>query len=315
MFSYERLCRRPRDLQRFTGMSEAQFEQLVGAVEKAYAEAEKERLTRIERQREIGGGRSFTLNVADKLLMTLMYLRLYVTQSLLGYLFNLDDSNVNREINQRMMKVLKAVLPTPMQEELLTVQAHAKAKQPKRIGTLSELLEAYPEFKEVLLDATEQEVPKPKDKLQRKNRYSGKKKRHTLKTQVVVSQRLVLHLSRHVPGSVHDYTLLRATGVMPQLTGRKLRLDKGYEGIEDDYPEADIAKPIRAQRNKSLTLLEKLYNQVLNSLRIPVEHTLAFLHKYGILAGVYRNRTHRYDDTCLVVAGLSNFRILNKLAW
>ena len=313
MFSYERLRRHPRDLQRFTGLKDEQFARVLGAVEPVYADGEKERLSSEERQRAIGGGRRFTLSVADRLLMTLMYLRLYVTQSLLGYMFNLDDSNVNREINQRMLKVLKEVLPTPMQEQLLTVQTHAKKS--KRISTLSELLEAYPEFKEVLLDATEQEVPKPKDKLKRKNRYSGKKKRHTLKTQVTVSHHLVLHLSNHVPGSVHDYTLLRATGVMHQLKGRKARVDKGYEGIEEAYPDVDIDKPIRAQRNRPLTLVEKVYNRILNSLRIPVEHTLAFLQKYGSLAGVYRNRTHRYDDTFMVVAGLSNFRILDKLAW
>jgi hypothetical protein len=48
---------------------------------------------------------------------------------------------------------------------------------------------------------------------------------------------------------------------------------------------------------------------------MPVEHTLAFLQKFIILAGVYRGPTHRYDDTFLVVAGLSNFRSMNKLAW
>ena len=230
-------------------------------------------------------------------------------------MFDLDDSNISREINERMMPSLKEVLPLPMQDELLTPSLQKQAK--KRIGTLEELLETYPEFKEILVDATEQEVPKPKDKLARKQRYSGKKKRHTLKSQVAVSNRLVLHLSKHVPGSVHDYSLLRATGVVytVQAQQRKLRLDKGYEGVETAYPDADIAKPKRAQRNHPLTLLEKLYNQLLSSLRMPVEHTLACLQKFNILAGIYRGPTHRYDDTFLVVAGLSNFRILDKLAW
>ena len=202
-----------------------------------------------------------------------------------------------------------------MQEELLTPSVQAQGK--KRIGTLKELLEAHPEFKDILVDATEQEVPKPKDKLARKQRYSGKKKQHTLKSQVAVSNRLVLHLSKPVPGSVHDFSLLRATGVVysVQAQQRKLRLDKGYEGVEDAYPDADIAKPKRAQRNHKLNPLEKLYNQLLNSLRIPVEHTLACLQKFSSLAGSYRGPTHRYDDTFLVVAGLSNFRKMNSLAW
>ena len=70
-----------------------------------------------------------------------------------------------------------------------------------------------------------------------------------------MSNRLVLHC-KHVPGSVHDFSLLRATGVIyaVQAQKRKLRLDKGYEGIEDAYPDADIDKPKRAQRNHPYTL-------------------------------------------------------------
>jgi hypothetical protein len=315
MFTVKRLSRQARHFQNFTGLRVEQFNEVVAAVRPVYAKVQRKRLKQVERKRKAGGGRTFELAIEERLLLTLMYLRLYVSQTLLGYMFDLDDSNVSRDINKRMIPTLKQVLPVPLQEELLTpaIQAHAK----KRIGTLEELLKAHPEFKEILIDATEQEVPKPKDKLKRKQRYSGKKKRHTLKSQVTVSNRLVLHLSEHVPGSVHDYSLLRATGVVytVQAQQRKLRLDKGYEGVEAAYPDADIAKPQRAQRNHPLTPLEKLYNHLLSSLRMAVEHTLAFLQKFAILAGVYRNPPARYDDTFLGVAGLSNFRTMNKLTW
>ena len=315
MFTVKRLSRQGKHFQNFTGMKVEEFQEVLGAVRPVYIKEQRKRLKKPRRQRKAGGGRKFELELEERLLLTLMYLRLYVSQTLLGYMFDLDDSNISREINKRMVPSLKQVLPVPLQEELLTpsLQAHAK----KRISTLEELLEAHPEFKELFVDATEQEVPKPKDKLARKQRYSGKKKQHTLKSQVTVSNRLVLHLSKHVPGSVHDFSLLRATGVVyaVQAQKRKLRLDKGYEGIEDAYPDADIDKPKRAQRNHPLSPLEKIYNQVLSSLRMPVEHTLGFLKKFAVLAGIYRGPTHRYDDTFLVVAGLSNFRIMNKLAF
>lgn len=315
MFTVKRLSSQPKHFQAFTGLKVEQYEEVLAGLRPVYAKLQRKRLKKVDRQRKAGGGRKFELGIEERLLLTLMYLRLYVSQTLLGYMFDLDDSNVSREINERMMPSLKAVLPVPMQEELLTpsIQAHAK----KRISTLKELLEVHPEFKEILVDATEQEVPKPKEKLARKQRYSGKKKQHTLKSQVTVSNNLVLHLAKHVPGSVHDFSLLRATGVVytVQAQKRKLRLDKGYEGIEDAYPDADIAKPTRAQRNHTLNPLEKLLNQLLSNLRMPVEHTLAFLQKFTILAGVYRGPTHRYDDTFLVVAGLSNFRKLNALSW
>jgi len=52
--------------------------------------------------------------------MSLMYFRLYLTQTLLGYLFDLDSSNVNRQINGRMLGVLSEVLPVPAQDEPLS---------------------------------------------------------------------------------------------------------------------------------------------------------------------------------------------------
>jgi hypothetical protein len=182
-----------------------QFQELVAALMPVYAKLQQERLKKSNRERKAGGGRKFELGFEERLLLTLMYLRLYVSQTLLGYIFELDDSNVSREINRRMIPSLKAVLPLPMQDELLTpsVQAHAK----KRIGTLKELLEAQPEFKEVLVDATEQDVPKPSDKLKRKQRYSGKKKRHTLKSRVAVSNRLVLHLSNYLSMSLAQFMI------------------------------------------------------------------------------------------------------------
>ena len=122
-----------------------------------------------------------------------------MSQTLLGYLFDLDASNVNREINGRMLAVLSEVLPVPAQDEplldlLLVAQepdsssssgggGGGKSKRKgKKISTLKELLEKHPEFKEIFIDATEQELPKPKDKERRKDFYSGKRKRHTAKS-------------------------------------------------------------------------------------------------------------------------------------
>jgi hypothetical protein len=107
-----------------------------------------------------------------------MYLRLYITHTLLGYLLDLDASNVKREIHGRMISVLSEVLPVSARDEpllLLNLAASnssssssssssgggggGKRKRKKKIGTLEELLEEHPEFKEVFIDATEQELP------------------------------------------------------------------------------------------------------------------------------------------------------------
>jgi hypothetical protein len=122
--------------------------------------------------------------------MSLMYFRLYITQALLGYLFDLDSSNVNREINGRMLAVLSEVLPLPARDEPLlsdplatqaTASSSGKRKRKgKKIGTLEELLEKHPEFKEIFIDATEQELPRPKDKDRRKETSTVANARGTL---------------------------------------------------------------------------------------------------------------------------------------
>lgn len=316
MLTGARLRKQPRHFASFTGFSPEQFDTLLAALTPLYEVQEYARKSRPTRQRTIGGGHPFTLERPERLLMTLMYLRLYVTESLLSYLFDLHESSVNRERNQRMLPVLLEVLPVPMREELgLLRPATAGTAARKRIGTLEELLEKYPEIREVLIDATEQPVQRPRDKQAQKEHYSGKKKRHTLKTQITSTDKLVLHASRHVPGSVHDLVLLRFTGVLHRVKGRIARMDKGYEGVEAEDPGARIEKPIKAKRNHPLTPFGKAYNRMQSRLRIAVEHVLARLEQYRILAGLYRGRRARYDDCFGVVAGLNNFRVLGCLAW
>ena len=79
-----------------------QFRVLIQALRPVYAQIEHERLSRPKRKRKIGGGRNFNLSLEERLLVTLMYFRLYSSYALLGYLFNLDGTHIGREINQRM---------------------------------------------------------------------------------------------------------------------------------------------------------------------------------------------------------------------
>lgn len=184
------------------------------------------------------------------------------------------------------------------------------------------MLEKHPEFEEIFIDGTEQELPKPNDKERRKQFYSGKRKRHTAKAQVVSTRDgLVLHLCGHVPGRVSDHLLLRATGVMHKIPKEDgggsvvVRVDRGYEGLEEEYPEVKIEKPKKARRGHPLTVLEKVYNRAMSKLRMPVEHVIGHLKKYRLIAGLYRGEMERYDEVALVIAGLHNYKELGRLSW
>jgi hypothetical protein len=221
MITVTKLRRKPRHFQAFTGVSVAEFEQLFAQVAPAYEADQQRRRNRGDQQRPQGVGHPFTLDLPERLLMGLMYLRLYVSQNLLSYLFDLDQSNVSRELNERLLPLLLEVLPVPLRDAPLRHLAREKADDqdadepapdPKRrrINTLKELLDAYPEIEEVLLDATEQGVPQPEDKVERKLRYSGKQHDHTVKTQIVATRDRILHVFGGLPGSVNDQMLLGA---------------------------------------------------------------------------------------------------------
>jgi len=307
----KRLKKRPKHFQNFTGLSIKEFDELVQGI-RAQLEKEKEKPSR-RRQRAVGGGRKPSLELEDQVLVLLMYYRLYVTQLLLGYLVELDDSNVSRSIN-RLRPIMLKILPLPARERGLFEE---KEQTGGRIAKLEELLECHPEIKEILIDATEQEIQKPKDKKKRKDNYSGKQKRHTLKTQIAASKNgLVFHKTDALPGKISDINVLRATGVIRDMPdGIEVIVDKGYDGIQKDYPETDFYQPYKARRNKPLDFIQKCLNQIQTKHRIAVEHVLGQLKKFKILAGIYRGSEATYDDTFSIITGIHNYKKLGKLSW
>ena len=282
------------------------------------------------RLRQPGAGHPFTLAVSDRLLMGLMYLRLYVSQSLLSYRFDLDESNVSRELRVRLLPILQDVLPTPLKDAPLrdfacepNVAEDTTADAPlapdpkrkKRINTLQELLRAHPEIAEVLLDATEQPIPQPEGKLQRKQAYSGKQQDHTVKTQIVATRETILHVFGGLPGCISDMCVLRASAVVGQVPPDiPVRIDKGYEGTEAACPHALVAQPIKKRRKQAQCILEKAYNHTLSMKRIYVEHHFARIKKWGAMSQIWRGKFSDHEGVFCVIAGLVNFRQTGKFA-
>ena len=103
MLTYEKLARRPAHFLRFAGLTVEQFDPIVSALTRRVDAARRERLSRSSRQRAIGAGGKYRLALADRLLMTLCYHRLYLTQTLLGYLFDLDGSDARLASRERSL--------------------------------------------------------------------------------------------------------------------------------------------------------------------------------------------------------------------
>jgi hypothetical protein len=179
----------------------------------------------------------------------------------------------------------------------------------------------FPEFK-TFTDATEQEIPRPKNKTKRKTHYSGKKKRHTVKTQLTVnSDGLIVHKTAYAKGSTHDYSLYK--GSHPHLLSRvRQGFDLGYVGIKQGFSSLNCVlsfkrkNPGRGKRGVNVQMLpegQRALNKALAKEWIVVEHTDSWVMKFLIWGGVFRNRVKRYDVMRDVVGGLINFRILGTL--
>src|SRR5512134_2529499 len=115
--------------------------------------------------------------------MLLVYYKLYITNSLSGFLFDLNQSNVHRDIRY-MEPAVKSCIPLPQKLYNIT----------RRLRTVQEV-EIYFLGFQAFIDSTEQEIPRPKNNKRKKEYYSGKKKkRPTVKTQYMVNKEgTILH--------------------------------------------------------------------------------------------------------------------------
>ncbi len=270
-------------------------------VTKRYAKHELKRLSKRkkDRERDIGAGRHFKLDVKNRFLMLLVYYRLYITYTLAGFLFDLDQSNICRDI-QKIDSLVRECVPIPQ-------KTYSKTK---RLKTPEEVEKYFPGFI-AFTDCTEQQIPRPVDRERRKIFYSGKKKRHTVKNQITVNNRgYILHKVGYKKGRKHDYDVYKKNHpVIPKEVITVV--DLGYLGIEKDFPEQLSALPFKRKRNQDLSPEEKEYNRIHAKERIVIEHTICRLKKYRIMSDVFRNKLRKHNKVSDIVAGLVNYRILN----
>ena len=149
-----------------------------------------------------------------------------------------------------------------------------KPKGIKKINSLDELFEKYPDLVELAVDGTEQPIQRPKKNAKQRKHYSGKKKQHTIKTQIIITkEKRIFDISGSHPGSDHDYKIFKKYKTPDKIPKKsKIRVDKGYQGIKEDYPEIEVYLPKKATRSHKLTQKEKKENKNLAKKRIYVEH-------------------------------------------
>jgi hypothetical protein len=185
----------------------------------------------------------------------------------------------------------------------------------KRIRTIEELLKIYPELEEVIVDATEQKIPRPKNKKKRKSHHSGKKQAFTVMTQVLTNKdSLMLHVSSPMAGRRHDVTLFKKSAIPKWLERHKdkihARADGGYQGMNEQY---NIRMTVPFKRSKikpTLSKADRLCNKKHSSKRIAVEHSFGGVKQFQLLGQIYRGKEKDYKRYFVAIASIRNFRLL-----
>ncbi len=282
----ERLRRSPNSFRQLTGITPVVFDQLLADLTPRYEQADAKRKDRPGRRRQPGAGRKHALTLADRLLMLLIYYRTYTTHAFLGFLFGVDDSAVGRNINP-LGPLLAGIFRIPERRIKLDPE----------------------DIRELFFDATERPTRRPEEG--QREFYSGKKKRHTVRNQVVVVRRSkppgpgvkprkvrIAAVSGSFPGSVHDKKVYdRSRMVAPRDVKRTG--DTAYIGT-------GLTTPARKPRGGELSDARKAENRKVSRRRVAAEHGIGKMKVWRVAAERYRNPVGRHTLIMKNVAGLHN---------
>ena len=189
-------------------------------------------------------GRPESFKRNDVLIFVLAYLKMNSTFDALSLCFNVKRSTFYSLV-RRGLNVLEAAL-----DQIGAIPL-------KEIESPVQLLAILRGKKDIFLDVTERPIRRPK-----KNQrvfYSGKKKRHTVKNQILTDEdKKVIALSSSIPGSAHDFEILKNDGLinsMPESV--KVHVDLGYYGLEGLCPRNIISIPDKKPKGGELTDAQK----------------------------------------------------------
>jgi IS5 family transposase len=266
---YAKVKKHPAIFKRLFGVSVNEFEIILSKTE---GEWQKKVVKRYKRP-----GRDYKLDLADMILMLLLYYRSYTSQLFIGFLFGIDDSRVSRNIRK-------------LEPILAKVMAISKTRHLRQ-----------EEIEDIIIDATEQPIERPKKG--QKAFYSGKKKRHTNKTEIRITPKgRIINVSKTKPGSVHDFEVYKGGPPLPR--DSTALADSGYQGLDKLHARTEI--PFKASKNNPLGSEDKIYNRALSRIRVKIEHVIGQIKSFKILSERYRNKNKRYNLKFNIIAGIVN---------
>ena len=239
MVTYTTLQTDRRQFLALTGLTLPEFQLLLTAFPRAYQRLYPSSQTTEgqTRQRAAGGGCKGRLHrPEDKLLFTLVYLKTYPLQAVMGELFELSQPRVNYWIHRLL----------PVLQEALDDLGVCPERNASHFAQSQAVSEAEPRL---IIDGTERRRQRPKSPEKQALHYSGRKKTHSDKNVLVADarSRRIDFLSRTCAGKASDKAIADAEGIAYP-PGTVLYKDAGFQGYEPAVQETHQAKKKAAPR-------------------------------------------------------------------
>jgi len=244
-----------------------------------------ERVRRPDRQRAVGGGRRRRLKPYQEVLLTLVYLRHNVAHAVVGELFGVSADTAENTFHE-VVFVLRDVCPAQRWDAEKRWKKNEPSWTPDKV-------------ERVLIDSFESPVRRPSRSDLQKRVYSGKKRRHTLKSKVATdAQGEILELEAGQRGPTADKRLYEQSTVAEHYPHVPKQGDLAYQGI------AGVGVPHKKPKGERLTEEQRAENRRLATVRVHVEHGIRRIKGWRILRDDYRIALGLFPLIASTVVGL-----------
>lgn len=286
-----RINKYPKDTKRLLGIEYDHLELLIEQGEILHQKNQEEIEKKKTRINKAGGGNNPKLSAKEQIVLMLIYLRHNITFQLLGLMFDVSESAAH-SLFTYWQQLFGDELPPSLLEQVK-----------KCLNELEEVKEKLAES-ELIVDSSEQEMERPLDNQSQKENYSGKQKRHTFKSQLIVLPEMkdIVDVVAGKPGPTSDIKICRES--LSKFNKAQLFCgDKAYVG------EKQINTPQKKPKGGELTKEQKEENKVCSSKRIYVEHLIRLIKIFKVMQERFRLNKSRYKSVYLTVCGLVRIRI------
>jgi hypothetical protein len=261
--------------------------------------------------RKFGGGRIGSFGNHDqKLFLVLFFLKVYPTEEVMSVFFD-----VSRAAAGTCLRRFRPILEETLGK--LTIL-------PKRkVTSIDQLFEDFPELKEVYVDGTDRPVQKKQNKKASNKNYSKKKKNYTRKNVSIVGKgksgdkREILILTKTRNGRRHDKKIADKDQLYENMpTELDSYQDTGFLGTSKNNHHQNSPNhhiPKKSTKLHPLSEKDKQDNKLISSIRITVEHSNWGLKRLNSIMHTFRHKLSQLDDQCiLLAAGIWNFHLLHN---